>query len=457
MRSVFTALLLVLTTNLLFSQTTITLKVKQSFGTKAKLYQFEGKQRVKIDSCSLNPNGNYEFILPANAPQGQYRMQIGKSGSINFLVANEPEIVLESVVYAIEDSLKIIKSDENKIFLNYLRKKHDKEQKKWFIESLLNYYPDSSKLAQLLNEELYTIETRFNSEAAELAKIDTNLLVSSYINLDMVPFVGIATNCQLKNKKADLWWNGVDLKKQSLLNTPLLEKNLWEFIECLQCDDVYDKEQQDSVFISRISQLLNKPMCAQIRRLIIGSLCFGFSETDYYSVIEYLAENGAQYAEPITSDNEVMKRVELEKGIKIGNKALDFSFNPINSENKTKLSAVTEQYTLLLFWSAWCPHCVEMLPKLRQLYNQYKSKGFEIIAISVDVDDQALVSFVEDQNLPWINTAFTRKNEEKLSNSFNVDGTPKMILVDKNLRIVSKPTSVKQLQNKLLKLPFVNQ
>lgn len=439
-----------------FAQTTITIRVKQSFGTKAKLFQFEGKQRVKIDSCALNVNGDYQFTLPANAPQGQYRVQVGKSGNFDILVANEPQITLESVAYAIEDSLVVVTSEENKIFLNYMRSKHDKEQRKWLIESLYKYYPNSSQFYQILKAELNKIETNFYNEASTLAQIDTNLLVSSYINLDLEPITSSSKFEVSDITNATTWWKGVDLTKTSLLNTPLLEKKLWNFIEQLQGDLIFDKEQQDSVFIQNIAQLLEKPMASPIRKLIVGSLCLGFAESDYYLVLQYLIDNGGQLACSITNDAETMKRIGQERNIAIGNKVLDFSFAPTSSDKKMKLSSVQGQYKLLLFWSAWCPHCVEMLPKLKELYTQFKPIGLEIIGISVDVDDQSLIPFIEAQTLPWINTTFTQKNEEKLSSTFNVDGTPKMILLDKNLRVISKPTGLDQLRNKLLRIDAAN-
>lgn len=435
-----------------YSQTVITLQVGQSFGVKAKLFQFEGQSRVAIDSCMLNGAQEYRFELAADAPQGQYRLQVGRSGIIDLLVAGEPEIALKSVAYAIDDSLVVLKSTENQIFLRYMRAKRDKEQREWLIESLMKFYPDSSRFVHALRTELARLTAQFREQATTLASYDPKLLVSNYIHLDLGPQEPIPAPHLPNAANARAWWDGVDLTRKSLLNTPLLEKKLWQFTDQLRCEKLYDKELQDSVFVQNLGNLLERPMALGVRRLLVGSLALGFAESDYYPVMDYLIEHGGPLAHSLTDDPDVQQRRKLERNIDIGAKVLDFSFIPEGATKKTKLSAVGGQYKLLYFWSVWCPHCLDILPDMMQLYERYHEQGLEIIGISVDVDNQSLETFIQDQGVPWINTTFTNKNEEKLATNFNVDGTPKMILLDQKLRVISKPSTYNQLANKLLQI-----
>ena len=86
------------------------------------------------------------------------------------------------------------------------------------------------------------------------------------------------------------------------------------------------------------------------------------------------------------------------------------------------------------------------------IYNDYKAKGFEIVAISIDQEVDQWKKFVADKQFPWINMQIKAEYDNPIIIKYNVDETPKMFLVDKNLKIVSRPSSAEQLRLKLKKL-----
>ena len=435
-----------------FAQTTIELKVKQSIGSKAKLSRFVGKEIEVVDSCRSNEEGIYKFTLPSSANQGLYRMVVGKQSSFDFIVANEPEIKFESVVFAVEDSLKVLVSKENKVFVEYSKLKRSSEQHLWMLGSLQNYYTPEQPFAEQLRNEKQRVEFEFSQKSQELSRIDTSLFVSNYISLDTRPFVvGATSECSYKALMAKDWWNGVNLNNDRLLNTPLLIKNVWDYLENSICDDIYDKEQQDSVFVLQIDVLFKMPMSERIRSQIVGSLCRGFIDTDYSGVLNYLLNNGGEAASVLMSDNEFMARLVLEKNLAVGSKTYDFKVKPISGK-QFKLSADKSKYKLVVFWSIWCPHCVEMMPSMINVYNDYKAKGFEIIAVSIDEEVDQWKKFVADKQFPWINMQINADYDNPIIIKYNVDETPKMFLLDKNLKVVSRPSSAEQLRLKLKKL-----
>ena len=38
---------------------------------------------------------------------------------------------------------------------------------------------------------------------------------------------------------------------------------------------------------------------------------------------------------------------------------------------------------LVTFWATWCPPCVQEIPSLIKLQNEYSADGFSVVAISV--------------------------------------------------------------------------
>lgn len=46
---------------------------------------------------------------------------------------------------------------------------------------------------------------------------------------------------------------------------------------------------------------------------------------------------------------------------------------------------------LVVFFATWCPPCVQEIPNLIDLQNEYGENGFSVIAISVDTDGKQVV------------------------------------------------------------------
>ncbi len=57
----------------------------------------------------------------------------------------------------------------------------------------------------------------------------------------------------------------------------------------------------------------------------------------------------------------------------------DVTGTPINLGNEY----ASNEYTVLFDWQTWCSYCTDYVPQLISVYNQYKSKGLDVIGYSV--------------------------------------------------------------------------
>lgn len=69
---------------------------------------------------------------------------------------------------------------------------------------------------------------------------------------------------------------------------------------------------------------------------------------------------------------------------KVGAHAPSLSIDSLSTSGKASIAP--GKVTLVDFWATWCGPCRESFPKYQELYTKYKSRGFEIIAVSVDED-----------------------------------------------------------------------
>ena len=65
------------------------------------------------------------------------------------------------------------------------------------------------------------------------------------------------------------------------------------------------------------------------------------------------------------------------------------------------LAAQRGKVVIVNFWATWCPPCREELPNVKSVYDKYHDKGFEVVAVSLDQDSDALARYVKEHGLPW--------------------------------------------------------
>ncbi len=73
----------------------------------------------------------------------------------------------------------------------------------------------------------------------------------------------------------------------------------------------------------------------------------------------------------------------------IGTHAPDFRLKDVDG-NAVSLSEYRGKVVLLNFWATWCGPCRVEMPAMEALYRSMKSKGLEILAVSVDQEGSAV-------------------------------------------------------------------
>ncbi|RPH32811.1 MAG: hypothetical protein EHM93_07740 [Bacteroidales bacterium] len=432
------------------SQVDIQIFVKQSHTKLAKLF-FHDQSGFVVDSSLPSSPGLYKFNLPKSYKQGLYRLTLGKNISVDFIVASEPRISLETVVFAAEDSIKSIESKENEVFFQYQRIKKRLSQKIWLLNSLIDYYPDSSLFYKYLNNEQAVAQIELFNAARSLALSNPNLFTSNLILLEARPIP--STGLELNGKKLFIkqnWWLNCNLSDIRFVNSLALESKVWGFIE-LFIDMGYDKEQQDSSFIAGVKTIMNLNAEPAIKSYLRSILFKNYIDSDYDEVTKFIFETSFDGLPSINLSPEEKESYRILQSNSVGSKAKNFTLNTFG-EPKIKLSKISVPYKLLVFWSLWCPHCTELLPELYNTYQKFKLKGFEVVNVCIDDEQEGWKRFVYEKRFSWIDAIEPDNGENKIIKEFNVDGTPKLFLLDKDLTIISRPTNVKQLEAKLKQL-----
>lgn len=151
--------------------------------------------------------------------------------------------------------------------------------------------------------------------------------------------------------------------------------------------------------------------------------------------------------------DEPKKRLDILKRTDVGNTFTDIKGKtPDGKELALSDIAGKGKYVLVDFWASWCPPCREDMPEVVKLYNQYKSKGFEIVGVSLDTDNAAWQGAINKFKISWPQVSDLKGWQTELGGAYAVSSIPHMILLDKEGKIIANKISIPELSAKLAEL-----
>jgi len=119
-------------------------------------------------------------------------------------------------------------------------------------------------------------------------------------------------------------------------------------------------------------------------------------------------------------------------------KAPDISLNSINGQ-KIDIHSLQGKPLLVTFWATTCSTCINEMPHLIELYEEFGNEGFEIIGIAMSYDPpNQVVKLSEKKNIPY---SIALDIDGSAAKAFcNVKVTPTSFLIDPRGNIVQKNT-----------------
>lgn len=107
------------------------------------------------------------------------------------------------------------------------------------------------------------------------------------------------------------------------------------------------------------------------------------------------------------------------------------------------------QWVLIDFWASWCGGCREQFPELSRLYETYREKNFEIVAVSIDKKPDSWRKALEQEQPKWINLLEAKGEVGAVAKRYNIVGLPHNFLIDPSGKIVAKDLTLELLENVL--------
>lgn len=80
--------------------------------------------------------------------------------------------------------------------------------------------------------------------------------------------------------------------------------------------------------------------------------------------------------------------------------APDFTLLDLNGQSH-QLADYKGKAVVVNFWGTFCPPCVKEMPEFQRMYDKYKDKSFEVLAINLSEDDLTVTNFVGQLELNY--------------------------------------------------------
>lgn len=139
--------------------------------------------------------------------------------------------------------------------------------------------------------------------------------------------------------------------------------------------------------------------------------------------------------------------IHTKQSTAIGCMAPDFQTTDINGVPLSLSSFRGNKVVLLDFWASWCSPCRALTPHLKELYQKYHSKGFDIISISSDENkDDWQKAITQDGIDIWhqvpvqiqIKPFNFNPTEDDLRFKYECSSIPFQYLIDKKGKIIGR-------------------
>jgi thiol-disulfide isomerase/thioredoxin len=121
-------------------------------------------------------------------------------------------------------------------------------------------------------------------------------------------------------------------------------------------------------------------------------------------------------------------------------RVLDRRINPQNfslpllSGGNAELSSYKGKVVFLNFWATWCPPCREEMPSMEVLYQRFKDRGLEILAVNIGEESAAVQSFIRTNRFTY---PVPLDRNSRISTLYGVRAIPTSYIIDREGMIIA--------------------
>jgi thiol-disulfide isomerase/thioredoxin len=428
-----TTIILLLLCSKIYTQS-ITGIFPEAKNKKIVLKGYDGFKDKVLSQTTTDAQGKFVLHYPKEFV-GAAMLSIQNSSSLIVLL-NQENFSIQWNNLQDMGSLKITHSPENEGFANGILAYQTAEQKLSGLNYLLPLYANDSSMKRTLSAEIVKQNFAFYNYISSLPQ---NAYVAYY--LKMREFLSLLSKQEINASTKDQLiktYSEMDFKNEKLWSSGLLKDVLEGYYKLMA------SEGNDSVVIDQFNKATDvwlKSLESQTgKQQEVAEFVFKMLEQHHLSpaaehvALAMLNQSNCQL------DAKRSNLFEQYRKLAIGQVAPNIQLSA-----QSDLKSLSNQFKLVVFGASWCNNCQSDYPSLQGVCRRLKSQiDIEVVYISIDSDTSAFKQFYSEA--PFLTFCDGNGWETPSAQDYHVFATPTYLLLDKDLKILFKPESPRQLE-----------
>ena len=420
-------------------------------------FHYNGKQLVK-DTIQMNDAGAFVYEGTEALDGGVYMVLLVPSNNyFEMLIdSDDQHFSVEASADDLAGSLSFKNSRANEIFQEYskfLRVK-GKEANELREAKETASGADLDKITAQLSDLDKAVKAFQNEMLEKYPGSLTAAIIKASWGVELPEFEG--TEEETKQQRYQYYKNhfldNIDFADPRLIRSPLLFNKVNSYFENLvykvpdsiivEIDKIIGKATPDKdTYQYWVTHFLNK--YAKESAEIVGM------DAVYVHVAHKYYCNSAK-TDWIDEEQKkkICKNADDFAPILIGKTAPNVRFQKRNLE-WLSLHDVDADFTVVYFWDPDCSHCKKSIPKAVEFYKEYADKGVKVVGVCNRRKDEVKMCWeaIEERFMDnWINVTDPYLQGKS---KFNITTNPRIFVLDKNKKIISKGIGSDQLKEVL--------
>lgn len=402
-----------------------------NYGDKPILIKLYDNGHPKtIQTVKADANGNFSAKIPVNY-SGIVRIETPSGASLNVLSDNENIKFRTTFNESIQTNLEVLEGNAQKEYIHL--------QKLSPLNDLqTNVFPHIKKMYQS-NDTFYKA---IEAEESRIIALNKSQAISSSLVKYMQNLDGLMSEIKsnVTPETANKILSHIESDDERLEHSGYLPEMVFAFIN--NQFTTHPNETPENNVQNATELLLEKGNIQTERGQNILSSIFNLVPEQNFPIFY------SNYKSKVNSltckvTDDLKSKVNAKGELKMGDKVPNISFQlPI--KGKKSLYDIKANQKIVVFWASWCPACVKEMPYVKEFYNEFKKNGGEIVAISLDYDQNEFEKATKD--FGWYNYTDLLRWDSPIAEAFKVNSTPTLFLLDKENKIIQVASHITEFQ-----------
>jgi len=458
-------------------------KISGQKDTTVNLVKYLGKGLYYADTAKIK-NGVVEFD-GSKQKGGILALFLPGEKMLEFIYDDE-DVYIESSLPDLIKNAKVKKSDENKVFYDYIKFiGSERTTANKYVEQRKEH-EEGSDMYKSLTDQIDETTANVIAYQEGILKNHSEKLVARIVKMSMdveIPDAPvdesgnlIDSNFKFKYYRTH-YFDNIDLKDDRLVRTSIFHNKLsnyfsknmmlqhWDTVIHYAFEFCDRLDPKSDIFQYSVSWITSKYEKSKI---------MGMDKVFVYMGERYYCAKNAEGKSPAHWMSEekletLCEKVTTQKNLVMGAVPPNISLRDTTDVNWRDFYSLEKEYTILYFWDPECGHCKKITPKLQTLYEKkFRERDIEIFAVgkAVGEDFEKWKKFIRVNNLEFINVAVTDKlyaaaTEDarqfvprfttlaalNYQQTYDIFSTPKVWVLNKDKEIIAKSLTVSQLED----------